>query len=180
MTFCQKENAFMKIPPIQTSRLTLRGFTPADARFAIGIWNDPEMGQYLPDPVMTDIDPAYLREIEALGEDPECCYLIAEDAAGTRVGTCSFIPAADGSSYDVAYCAHKDFWNRGLATETARGMVDYARSQGAAQVTVSVGQDNGPSNRVTEKLGFALDHESTYRKQGADKVMKDYHYMLKF
>ena len=35
----------MKIQPIETSRLYLRGFTPADARFALGIWNDPEMGK---------------------------------------------------------------------------------------------------------------------------------------
>lgn len=167
----------MKIPPIETPRLTLRGFTPEDALFAIGIWNDPEMGQYLPDPALTEIDPAYLAEIQALGEDDECCYLIAWNRAGARVGTCSFIPTADGKSYDIAYCVHRDFWNQGFATEMARGMMDYARGQGAAQITVSVGQGNGPSNRVVEKLGFVLERESTYVKRGSGVVMKDYHYV---
>ena len=34
----------MKIEPIETERLRLRGFTPADAMFAIGIWNSPDTG----------------------------------------------------------------------------------------------------------------------------------------
>ena len=33
----------MKIESIETERLYLRGFTREDARFAVGIWNDPEM-----------------------------------------------------------------------------------------------------------------------------------------
>ncbi|MCI8716285.1 MAG: N-acetyltransferase, partial [Oscillospiraceae bacterium] len=36
----------MKIEPIETERLRLRGFTPADAMFAIGIWNSPDTGEY--------------------------------------------------------------------------------------------------------------------------------------
>ena len=69
----------MKIEKIETPRLYLRGFTPADAGFALSIWNDPEMGEYLLDEAMETIDEDYLREIEKLGEDEECCYLIAED-----------------------------------------------------------------------------------------------------
>ena len=87
----------MKIEKIEPPRLYLRGFTPADADFALSIWNDPEMGEYLLDGAMETVSDAYRREIEQLGEDEECCYLIAEDKeSGTRIGTCSFIPA-DGS-----------------------------------------------------------------------------------
>lgn len=39
----------MKINDIETSRLSLRGFTKEDALWAYSIWNNPEMGQYLPD-----------------------------------------------------------------------------------------------------------------------------------
>ena len=69
----------MKIEKIETPRLYLRGFTPADADFALSIWNDPEMGEYLLDGAMETVSDAYRREIEQLGEDEECCYLIAED-----------------------------------------------------------------------------------------------------
>lgn len=169
----------MKIESIETERLYLRGFTREDARFAVGIWNDPEMGQYLPDAAMEEIDPEYLREIEKLGEDPDCCYLISE-ARDTheRIGTCSFIPSPDGRVYDIAYCVHKKFWRMGYATEMAWGMIDYAAGQGAARVTVSVGQENAASNAVVRKLGFRKVGESTYRKRGTDRCCRDYKYEL--
>ena len=99
----------MKIPTIETPRLYLRGFQKEDARFAAGIWNDAEMGEYLPDEAMEELDEEYLHQLEQLGEDEECCYLIAEDKqSGERIGTCSFLPK-DGV-YDLAYCVHKQFW----------------------------------------------------------------------
>ena len=42
----------MKIQTIETPRLYLRSFEKEDARFAISIWNDPEMGEYLLDEAM--------------------------------------------------------------------------------------------------------------------------------
>ena len=47
----------MNIEKIETNRLYLRPFTKDDALFAISIWNDPEMGEYLGDPALETIDP---------------------------------------------------------------------------------------------------------------------------
>lgn len=167
----------MKIQPIETPRLFLRGFTREDARFAVSIWNDPEMGEYLPDEAMEEIDEAYLHMVEALGEDEECCYLIAEDKrTGERIGTCSFIPEKDGAVYDIAYCVHKKHWKNGYATEMARGMIDYAHAQGARKITVRVNRENAASNRVAQKLGFTVVGEETYKKRGTDRQFTDYLY----
>ncbi len=109
----------MKFTPIKTKRLILRGFTKDDALWAYHIWNDPEMGQYLPDEAKDSMQ---------------------------RVGTCSFMISEEETKncdaihrskiYDIAYCVHKDFWRQGYATEIAQGMIDYAR-QGAEKVTIS-------------------------------------------
>ena len=113
----------MKIETIETERLYLRGFEKEDADFAISIWNDPEMGEYLGDPTLDHVDEAYRKSIEALGENKTCCYLISESKAGKeRIGTCSFIPRQDGKVYDIAYCVHKKYWRNGYATEMVRGM----------------------------------------------------------
>ena len=48
----------MKIQNIETARLILRGFTKEDALWAYSIWNNPEMGQYLPDEAKEEIDEA--------------------------------------------------------------------------------------------------------------------------
>ncbi len=167
----------MKIGPIKTQRLVLRGFTKDDALWAYHIWNDPEMGKYLPDAAKEDIDAEYIKELEVLGDDDECCYLIPvlKDSM-QRVGTCSFMISADQKIYDIAYCVHKDYWCQGYATEIAQGMIDYARRQGAERVTIFVGQDNLASNRVAVKCGGKIVSESTYRKRGTDVIMKDYKY----
>ena len=167
----------MKIAPIETERLRLRGFEKADALFAIGIWNDPEMGQYLPDPALETIDPAYLHMVEALGEDEACCYLIAEKKdTQERIGTCSFIPQNGGASYDIAYCVHKSHWGRGYATEMARGMIAHAAAQGAGKITVDVNRENAASNHIVQKLGFAPVGERTYTKKGTDRLFTDIRY----
>ena len=164
----------MKIDPIETLRLLLRGFTKDDARFAIGIWNDRQMGAYLPDAAMDEIDGAYLAQIEALGEDETCCYLIAEDRrTHGRIGTCSFIPDAEHASIDIAYCVHRDFWGSGYATEMAQGMLDRARTHGASRATVRVNRENAASNAVAKKLGFSVIGEKSYKKRGTALTFTD-------
>jgi len=118
----------MKIPAIETTRLLLRGFTKEDALWAFRIWNDPEVGKYLPDEPMLEPDPEYIRELEELGDDEECCYLIPvmKEHPEQRVGTCSFLPLDEGKTYDLAYCVHPYFWKQGYATEMAQGMIEYA------------------------------------------------------
>ena len=167
----------MKIPAIATSRLYLRGFTPADAAFALSIWNDPEMGEYLLDECMETVSDEYFREIQALGDDPECCYLIAEDkTTGERIGTCSFIPTGD--VYDIAYCVHKQYWRQGYATEMVAGMIGYAKRQGAKKVTVVVSSENPGSNAVVRKFGFQLAETLMEKKRGSGREFTDYKYEL--
>lgn len=168
----------MRIDTIETERLRLRGFTAEDALFAIGIWNDPEDGEYLADEAMTEIDSEYLAMIEALGEDEECCYLIAEDKrTRERVGTCSFIP--NDGVYDIAYCVHRDHRRKGYATEMARGMLEYARTHGGQRLTIKIDKRNIASNRVAEKLGCVAVAENKYRKRGTDLEFEDWLYELR-
>lgn len=163
----------MKIEPIETERLRLRGFTPGDALFAIGIWNSPDTGEYLTDESMETIDPAYLKEVEALGDDEQCCYLIAEDkTTGERVGTCSFIPE-DGVC-DIAYCVSKEHWRKGYATEMAMALRDCARSRGAKKITILIFQGNDASIAIAGKLGCHIAAQRPYEKCG--RTLIEYRY----
>ena len=169
----------MKIKPITTGRLTLRGFEPADAGFAISIWNDPEMGEYLPDPSIEHVDETYRSMVEALGDDEDCCYMISVlNTTGEKIGTCSFIPSAGETVYDLAYCVHKAFWNQGFATEMAMGMIEYAKRQGARKITVDVNRENPASNRIAQNLGFTVAGEKNYTKKGTGLTYTDLRYEL--
>lgn len=169
----------MKIQTIETKRLNLRNFEKTDALFAISIWNDPEMGEYLADAAMEEIDPEYLKQIEALPDNPICCYLISElKDTHERIGTCSFIPNTNSKAYDIAYCVHKNHWRKGYATEMIQGMITYAKDHGAEKITVCVDKNNVASNAVMKKFGFTIAQESEYKKRGTDKMCADYKYEL--
>ncbi len=169
----------MRIQTIETERLYIRSFEKGDARFAIEIWNSPDMGEYLPDESMDEITDEYLREIEALPKDEECYYLIAElKNSHQRIGTCSFMVSEDMQTYDIAYCVHKNYWKNGYATEMVRGMMRYAKQHGANKLTVRVNKENVASNKVMAKFGFKVVGESTYKKRGTDLEFSDYLYEL--
>ena len=169
----------MKVDPIITDRLIIRGFRPADVGFAMSVWNDPEMGEYLADPSLTNMDAEYRKSLESLGDDAECCYLISESkATGERIGTCSFIPSADASVYDIAYCVHKTYWRQGYATEMAIAMIHYARQHGATTITIDINKENAASNAIARKLGFSVVGEKTYQKRGTDNTFTDLRYAL--
>ena len=161
----------MRVETIETERLNLRPFERTDARFAISIWNDKEMGEYLLDEAMEEVSDEYLRMIEDLADDEECYYMIAESKeTHERIGTCSFILSEDGTTMDIAYCVLKKLWRNGYATEMARGMVSYAKAHGVEKVTISIAKDNAGSAGVARKLGCALKEEKLCVKRGAEKA----------
>ena len=170
----------MKIQTIETPRLYIRSFEKADAKFAISIWNDHEMGEYLPDEAMEEIDEAYVKQIEGLAESDDCFYLISElKDTHKRIGTCSFIVSDDGKVYDIAYCVHKNNWRNGYATEMAKGMIQYAKEHGAAKITVRVNKENAASNKIVKNIGFEAVGEDSYKKRGTEIEFTDYLYELK-
>jgi len=161
----------MRVETIETERLHLRPFERTDARFAISIWNDKEMGEYLLDEAMEEISDEYLRMIEDLADDEECYYMIAENKeTHERIGTCSFLLSEDGATMDIAYCVLKKLWRNGYATEMARGMVEYAKTHGVEKVTISIAKDNAGSIGVARKLGCALKEEKLCVKRGEEEA----------
>lgn len=161
----------MRVETIETERLYLRPFERTDARFAISIWNDKEMGEYLLDEAMEEIGDEYLRMIEDLADDEECYYMIAESKQShERIGTCSFILSEDGTTMDIAYCVLKKLWRNGYATEMARGMVAYAKAHGVEKVTISIAKDNAGSIGVARKLGCVLKEEKLCVKRGEEEA----------
>lgn len=161
----------MRVETIETERLNLRPFERTDARFAISIWNDKEMGEYLLDEAMEEVSDEYLRMIEGLADDEECYYMIAENKEShERIGTCSFILSEDGTTMDIAYCVLKKLWRNGYATEMARGMVAYAKAHGIEKVTISIAKDNAGSIGVARKLGCALKEEKLCVKRGEEEA----------
>jgi len=61
-----------------------------------------------------------------------------------------------GAVFDLGYWIGEPYWGRGLASEAAAAVMDWARTGlGVREVTACYFEDNPASGRVLEKCGFA-------------------------
>lgn len=82
-------------------------------------------------------------------------YFIIHSIDNQLLGTCGFKGApTEGGVVELGYEIRDDYQQRGLATEAAKALVDFAFSQGVNQVWAHTLAVENPSCRVLRKLGF--------------------------
>lgn len=82
------------------------------------------------------------------------------------IGYCGFFRQVvdDVDEIEIGYRLHPDYWNRGLATEAARAVRDYAFEVLKLERVISlIHPENHASRRVTEKNGMTLEKKTTFR-----------------
>ncbi|MBL7781945.1 MAG: GNAT family N-acetyltransferase [Saprospiraceae bacterium] len=101
---------------------------------------------------------AWMRDY--LSESPEdgpwWTYLIVHKQDVRLIGTCGFkgAPSIDGE-VEIGYEIADNYQNRGLATETARALTEFAFAQsGVDKVIAQTLAEENASVRVLKKLGF--------------------------
>jgi RimJ/RimL family protein N-acetyltransferase len=147
----------------------------------MSIWNDPEIGKYLSDPSIENVDQKYLDALGKLDENNDCCYMVAESKElGKTIGTCSYFTDEKSKVYDIAYSVHSDFWRQGYATEMVEVLLKHIKDSGGKRVTITIAQDNIASNTLARKFDFNVFEEGSFQKSGTDIVLKDYKYELIF
>jgi [ribosomal protein S5]-alanine N-acetyltransferase len=153
---------------IETPRLILRHFVESDLdamtvlmanpdfmRFSSGVLNREQTARFLFDRV---IAPAR----EGL---PSAFALITRDE-NRLIGYCGFLRQVvdEVNEIEIGYRVHPAYWNRGLATEGARAVRDYAFAVLKLDRVISlIHPDNHASRRVTEKNGMILEKTTTFR-----------------
>ncbi len=80
-------------------------------------------------------------------------------------------PAKPGA-VEVGYTVFPSHRGRGLATEAALALIDWARARGATGVVASVAPDNAPSLAVVRKLGFVQTGEQWDEEDGLELVFE--------
>jgi len=77
---------------------------------------------------------------------------------GPPVGTLLLLPLADDNGptglVEVGWHLHPEHQGRGFVTQAARAVLDAAGKAGIDQVLAITDLDNGPSQRVAERLGM--------------------------
>jgi len=159
-------------PAVATLRLEL---VPCSLSVAIALGNEvEEAGRLLdarvpeewPDTELAEFLPFYAS---LLRDDPQLLgygvWLLIEREGRTVVGSAGFQgqPSAEGA-IELGYGVHRDFRNRGYATEAARALLRWASEQPAVKrVIAHCDEDNIASQRVVEKAGMSREVQANGR-----------------
>ena len=149
---------------IETDRLRLRPFTPADRDAIHAIYADPEVMRHVghgPHRTPADTDAA-LQAFRRMLQSRGISFLaVVERATGRLIGDAGLYPVegADGD-VELGYTLARAAWGRGYATEAALALVEHARTAlAASRVVATVDPANTASKRVLEKVGMTADGE---------------------
>ncbi len=166
---------------LETERLILRRFTPADADLLVELDADPEVMLHInggrPTPrseVENEILPAFLAYHAR--DDGYGFYAAIEKASGEFLGWFHLRPhtGAAQDEPELGYRLRKTAWGRGYATEGSVTLIDHAfATAGAVRVYAETMFVNTASQRVMEKAGMRLVR--TFHRDWPDEIPGDEH-----
>ena len=142
-------------PRLETERLVLRRFTPADVEPLFSLMRDREVNTFLPwFPLETEADAArYLEEhyLDYYRRPSGCRYAICLRENDRPIG---YLHVDDGESHDLGYALARPSWGRGYMTEAAAAVVERLRADGLPFLTATHDADNPKSGAVMERIGM--------------------------
>jgi RimJ/RimL family protein N-acetyltransferase len=145
---------------LETERLTLRRFTPADVELLVALDSDPEVMRFLtgrPTP-REEIENVVLPEIlEVYAGHPRLGTFAAE-ADGVFVGWFGMQPTADPLAVGVGYRLMRSAWGKGYATEGTKALIAQAFSAlGMVRVEADTMAVNHRSRDVMRRSGLRFE-----------------------
>jgi [ribosomal protein S5]-alanine N-acetyltransferase len=167
---------------LETERLILRRLTMDDLGALARIYADPQVRRYFPEGTLTHeetreelqwiIDVYYGRYgfglwatiYKETGEFIGRCGLLPWKVIEGKDGDMALTGGGDGTigpagiEVEVAYLLAKEYWGRGLGTEAAQAIVDYAFGQ--LQMTRLIclfDPENQVSRNIAEKVGLTFE-----------------------
>lgn len=157
---------------IETARLRLRPFVPADLEPFAALNADPEVMRFFP-ATRTTIESEHLmawanERLAASGLGFLAAELRETGAFVGMIGLSFFdedfrnaIPGRP--AVEVGWRLARDYWGHGLAPEGARACLDYAWDILALSEVVAITyRENMPSRRVMEKIGMIYDPQGDF------------------
>lgn len=148
---------------VETTRLTLRRFTPDDIDVLVALDNDADVMRFVNNgagversEVMETLD----EWIAAYDDRPGFGFWAADDKqTGDFIGWFHFRSRADGraTEAELGYRLRREHWGRGLATEGSRALIDKGfEDLDIERVLAETMSVHAASRRVMEKAGLRL------------------------
>lgn len=153
---------------LETERLVLRRFTPADAEAMFRNWaSDEEVTRFLTWPAHSSPDVSRtVLEAWSASYDRDDYYqwaIVPRDNGGEPIGSISAVGLReDVSMVHVGYCIGRPWWHRGITSEALKAVIAFFFEQvGANRIETRHDPNNPRSGMVMKKCG--MRYEGTLR-----------------
>lgn len=130
-----------------------------DADFICELLNEPSFRRYIGDKGVRTRDEAlaYLRDVplRQYRDHGYGLYRVGARDDDRAVGICGLVNRKEFPDPDLGFALLKEHWGQGYAYESSLAVLGEARDTlGLRRVIAMADEDNDPSNRLLEKLGF--------------------------
>lgn len=150
---------------LETERLVIRPWTPADRPAFASVVSDPEVTRYINSGLPyseKDIDEFLNRQARQLAEYDVCMGALVEKASGRIVGIAGTQPLGTTGQYEIGWIMERAVWGRGYATEAGGAAMEYVfRTLDRPRVVAIIDPPNEASKRVAARLGMEYDKRYT-------------------
>ena len=151
---------------LETERLILRMLTPDDAEVLYHIYHEPDVLQYFTQGPPESIDAgraAIQRHLLHHEQHGFGLWATVLRESGELIGRCGLLAQQlDGvAEIEVAYLLSRRFWGRGLASEAARAIRDFAfHTLNRSHLVSIIHPRNLASKRVATAIGMTFSRMS--------------------
>jgi RimJ/RimL family protein N-acetyltransferase len=148
---------------LETNRLILRRQIMEDLDALWALYCNPEITKYIPDAPRSYEEAKEELEWFMNGHPrrPELgLWATIHKGTGKFIGRCGLLPwtIEEQQEVEVAYTLAQDYWGQGLATEAAKGILQYGFEQlHLSRLICLIDPENIASQRVAEKIGMTLE-----------------------
>lgn len=153
---------------LETPRLRLRRFRPDDVDFVFDTYSRWDVQRFIGrvPRLMADRAEAIERVDRYAAwdeEEPKGIWLIADRKSGERFGTALLkdLPASGpadplqpSGETEIGWHLHPDAWGRGIASEAAQRVLEYAFETGLDRVLAVTHPENTASQAVARRIGM--------------------------
>ena len=145
---------------LETPRTFMREILGNDAEFLLIMMSDPVVMKFYPKPADAKDVRDFINRMRTLYKEDGCgLWLVVDRESGEPLGRVGLVRQhVNGTDeFEIGYMIHRPFWRRGLATEAALAVRDYAFGERRLRRVVSlIRPENLPSQGVARKLGMNI------------------------
>jgi RimJ/RimL family protein N-acetyltransferase len=145
---------------LETPRTFMREILGNDFEFLVRMMSDPDVMRFYPRPYSEKDVRDFINRMRTRYREDGCgLWMLLDRESGEPLGRVGLLrQAVNGADeFEIGYMVHRPYWRRGLASEAALAVREYAFTERRLPRAVSlIRPDNVASQGVAKKLGMQV------------------------